>query len=106
MATLRLPDRLARELVAHCIDTTPPTSRGDDLLRMVISSISDLPVESAHLARDDDGLHAEVAVPAEDAREFAALFPGASRVADSSTGAVVFRVAGYETGHAVSTTTT
>jgi hypothetical protein len=106
MATLRLPDRLARELVAHCIDTTPPTGRGDDLLRMVISSISDLPVESAHLATGDEGLHADVVVHADDAREFAALFPGASRMANSPTGACVFRLAGYEGGHSESTTTT
>jgi hypothetical protein len=106
MATLRLPDRLARELVARCIETTPPSTRGDKLLRMVISSISELAVESAHLRSGDEGLHAEVAVHADDAREFAALFPGASRDADSPTGAVVFRLAAYGGGHPDSTTTT
>ncbi len=96
MATLRMPDRLARELVAYCISSTPPSSRSDDLLRILISALGDLPVESAHIATDDDGgrRHADVVVDAEHAGAFVALFPRAACLRRTRLGTCVFRLPG------------
>jgi hypothetical protein len=98
MATLRMPDRLARELVAYCITETAPTSRSDDLLRMLISALGDIRVESAHIATDAKSCrrHANVEVDPEDARAFQALFPGAARLRGSPRGASVFRLDGRQ----------
>jgi hypothetical protein len=95
VATLRMPDRLARELVAYCIDSAAP-ARGDDLLRMLISALGDLPIESAHIVTEDDGCHryADVVVHAAHAEAFRALFPGAARLRASRGATSVFRLAG------------
>src|SRR5262245_23110678 len=96
MATLRMPDHLARELVAYCITTAAPTSRSDELLRILISALGELRVESAHIATDGKGRrrHADVVVDPGDARAFEALFPGAARLHMSMCGAPVFRLTG------------
>jgi hypothetical protein len=96
MATLRMPDRLARELVAYCIAETAPTGRGDDLLRILISALGEVRVESARITTDEHGSrrHADVVVAAEDAGAFEALFPGAARLGASRGGAPVFRLRG------------
>jgi hypothetical protein len=93
MATLRMPDRLAREAVAHLIGVAPLTMRADDLLRMLISALGELPVESAHIATDDEGnRQADVVVEADDAPAFATLFPRAACVRSTSRGTSVFRL--------------
>src|SRR6266508_92587 len=96
MATLRMLDRLARELVAYCIRSSAPSSRSHDLLLMLISTLGDLPVESAHIATDDDGgwRHADVVVDAEHAGAFVALFPRAARLHRPRLGTCVFRLPG------------
>jgi hypothetical protein len=85
-----------REVVAYCISTAAPSSRSDDLLRMLISALGDLPVESAHIAPDDDGeqRHADVVVDAEHAGAFAVLFPRAAHVRRTRRGTSVFRLPG------------
>jgi hypothetical protein len=102
MATLRMPDRLARELVTYCISAAAPTSRSDDLLRMVISALGELPVESAHISTevDADSRHADVVVAMEYAPQLAALFPGAARLGEQPGGTSAFRLEGSpQTGH-------
>ena len=62
------------------------------LLRTLISALGGLPVESAHIATHDDGeeRHADVAVHAEYAGVFAALFPRAAHLGRTRRGTSVF----------------
>src|SRR6266545_8361411 len=91
-----MPDTRVGEPVAYCISSTPPSSRSHDLLRMLISALGDLPVESAHIATDDDGgwRHADVVVDAEHAGAFVALFPRAACLHRTRLGTCVFRLPG------------
>jgi len=96
MATLGMPDGLVREVVTYCISTAAATGRSDDLLLMLISALGDLPIESAHIAPDDDGeqRHADVVVDAEHAGAFAVLFPHAACMRRPPRGTAVFRLPG------------
>jgi len=96
MATLRMPDPLAREVVAYCISAATPTYRSDEVLRMLISALSELPVESAHIVPVDEGRrrYADVVLEAEYADAFTALFPRARRLGRGPRGSFVFRLAG------------
>jgi hypothetical protein len=94
MATLRMPDRLAREIIAYCITATPQTSRSDELLRMLIAGLGDLSVESARIETNYEGRHAYVVVDAAHARDFTRLFPAATRLREHSHGKIGFRLNG------------
>jgi len=94
MATLRMPDRLARELITYCISAAAPTRQSDALLRMLISAFGELPVQSAHIVADADGSrrHAHVVVDAEAAAALKALLPRALPLRRSPRGTSAFRV--------------
>jgi hypothetical protein len=94
MATLRMPDSLARELISHCIGTLAPTRVSDELLRLMISAFGELAVRSAHIVAADDASrrHAEVIVDVEDAAALRTLFPGAPAVQTSPSGRFLFRL--------------
>lgn len=95
MATLRMPDSLARELITYCIGAAAPTRRSDELLRMLISAFGDVPVRSAHIVADDASRrHARVVVDAEHAPALASLLPRAMRLGRSAPGTSAFRVSG------------
>jgi hypothetical protein len=96
MATLRMPDRLVREVVSYYIASASPTRRSDDLLRMLISALGDLPVESAHIALDRKGRHADVVVDVERRSEFMTLFPGAVLLGEGARGTFLFRLSGAD----------
>jgi hypothetical protein len=91
-----MPESVAPELITYCIDSTALTGRSDELLRMLISVLGELPVQMAHIVAAEGGplRHGVVVVDAEDAEALTALFPDAVPLPRSPTGTSAFRISG------------
>jgi hypothetical protein len=99
---LRIPDRLARELVVYYIGEGALADDSDDVLRTIIDSVALVPIESAHIYEErgrDARRYATILLDAEHGARFMAVFPEADRLRNPAPGKAAFRVAGCTVEH-------
>ena len=93
-AWLRMPRALIRELVSYSMVSGGIGPRTDNLLRTIVSVVCELSVKTVHV---DESPHrrtrtARIVIAAQDADQFASLFPDAARLRDPAPELVAFRI--------------
>jgi hypothetical protein len=94
MTLFHMPNELVRDVIGYCVREGVRGQRSDALLKIVVSTVSELRIVDAHIYDGNRGAsrYARIVIRAQDVERFESIFPDARRLKNDGPGLAVFRL--------------